>query len=166
MALGAIAELEKGAGVEVRPPFPVLPSLRIRADLDSSPSVHPHQPAAHVHHLAHLFVSILLSSLPSPSPVQLPPHLLHLPSLHSASHLPHPPTSPIIPLLTPSPRPLAAFLREKGFLTRPITYPTVPYGEERVRLCLHAENTEEEVRGLAEAVVQWAKKASEIKAKL
>ncbi|GJN93686.1 hypothetical protein Rhopal_006743-T1 [Rhodotorula paludigena] len=69
-----------------------------------------------------------------------------------------PSTSPIIPLLTSSPRPLAGFLRERGFLVRPITYPTVPRGEERVRICLHAGNTQEEVEGLCEAVKEWIKR--------
>ncbi|GAA5945926.1 hypothetical protein JCM10213_006184 [Rhodosporidiobolus nylandii] len=125
------------------------------------------EPAAHVHRLARLFVSALLSSLPAASSISLPPHLLSL----SPSDAPHPPTSPIIPLLTTSPRPLAAFLREKGFLVRPITYPTVPKGEERVRVCLHAGNLEEEVRGVAQGVLEWAnrqeaEKASALKAKL
>ncbi|GAA6022091.1 hypothetical protein JCM10207_001044 [Rhodosporidiobolus poonsookiae] len=114
-------------------------------------------PAAHVHALARLLVSHLLARLPPHSPVSLPPHLLSLPpppaSPSSASA--HPPTSPIVPLLTPTPRPLAAFLRTRGFLVRPITYPTVPVGEERVRVCLHAGNTEGEVRGLCEGVVEW-----------
>lgn len=40
---------------------------------------------------------------------------------------------------------------------RPITWPTVPKGGERVRVCLHSGNTREEVKGLAEGVVEWAK---------
>ncbi|KEP52045.1 8-amino-7-oxononanoate synthase [Rhizoctonia solani 123E] len=65
--------------------------------------------------------------------------------------------TPIVPILTPYPRPLAQHLREHGFLARPITHPTVPKGEERVRICLHAANTEEEVDGLVDALVEWAK---------
>ena len=38
---------------------------------------------------------------------------------------------------------------------RPITYPTVPKGMERVRVCLHAGNSEEDVEGLAEGVRSW-----------
>ncbi|KAM0746721.1 8-amino-7-oxononanoate synthase [Meredithblackwellia eburnea MCA 4105] len=64
-------------------------------------------------------------------------------------------TSPIIPLLTPEPAELARFLIGKGFLVRPITYPTVPRGEERVRVCLHAGNTEKEVLSLANFVKEW-----------
>jgi 7-keto-8-aminopelargonate synthetase-like enzyme len=42
--------------------------------------------------------------------------------------------TPIVPILTRYPRPLAQHLRERGFLARPITHPTVPKGEERVRV--------------------------------
>ncbi|BGP42769.1 hypothetical protein JCM10449v2_006781 [Rhodotorula kratochvilovae] len=110
------------------------------------------EPAMHVHSLASHLVSRLSSLLPPTSPVSLPPHLL---ALSFSSTAPHPTTSPIIPLLTPSPRPLAAFLRARGFLVRPITYPTVPRGEERVRVCLHAGNTRRQVDGLCEAVAEW-----------
>ncbi|CAE6406632.1 unnamed protein product [Rhizoctonia solani] len=64
--------------------------------------------------------------------------------------------TPIVPILTPRPRLLAQHLRERGFLARPITHPTVPKGEERVRICLHAANTEEEVDGLVDALLEWA----------
>ncbi|PWN20659.1 PLP-dependent transferase [Microstroma glucosiphilum] len=65
--------------------------------------------------------------------------------------------SPIIPLLTPHAhtRPLAAHLQAQGFLVRPITYPTVPRGRDRVRICVHADNTAEEIRGLGRAVRDW-----------
>ncbi|GJN93692.1 hypothetical protein Rhopal_006749-T1 [Rhodotorula paludigena] len=73
----------------------------------------------------------------------------------------------LLPLLTPSPRPLATFLRERGYLVRPITYPTVPRGEERVRVCLHAGNTKEEVEGLCEGVRAWVEREqTESRAKL
>lgn len=39
---------------------------------------------------------------------------------------------------------------------RPITWPTVPKGKDRVRVCLHAGNTEEEVTKLAKEMVVWA----------
>lgn len=38
---------------------------------------------------------------------------------------------------------------------RAIVAPTVPHGAERVRVCLHAGNTVEEVRGLVRAVEGW-----------
>ena len=36
-------------------------------------------------------------------------------------------------------------LAEKGFEVRPILSPTVPKGEERLRFCIHAFNTNEEM---------------------
>ncbi|TNY17367.1 pyridoxal phosphate-dependent transferase [Rhodotorula diobovata] len=117
------------------------------------------EPAAHVHALAVRLVSRLSSLLPPASSVSLPPHLSSIiTSSSTATAAPHPPTSPIVPLLTPSPRPLAAFLRTRGFLARPITYPTVPRGEERLRVCLHAGNTQREVDGLCEAVAEWVRR--------
>jgi 8-amino-7-oxononanoate synthase len=40
--------------------------------------------------------------------------------------------------------------------TRPITWPTVPKGKDRVRICLHAGNTRNEVERLVDAMVGWA----------
>ena len=40
---------------------------------------------------------------------------------------------------------------------RPITWPTVPKGKDRIRVCLHAGNTKEEVDRLAHAMVEWAR---------
>ncbi len=39
-------------------------------------------------------------------------------------------------------------LREVGFDVKPILYPTVPKGEERLRFCLHAFNTKEEIKSI------------------
>ena len=58
--------------------------------------------------------------------------------------------------MTSYPHPLAARLRTLGLNARPITWPTVPKGKERVRVCLHAENTFEEVDLLVKYSVQWA----------
>jgi 8-amino-7-oxononanoate synthase len=43
----------------------------------------------------------------------------------------------------------AARLRNKGFDVRPIRRPTVPEGTERIRICLHAFNTPEDIAALA-----------------
>lgn len=40
---------------------------------------------------------------------------------------------------------------------RPITWPTVPKGLDRVRVCLHSGNTPDEIDRLAAEMVQWAK---------
>jgi len=66
-------------------------------------------------------------------------------------------SSPIIPILTPHPRPLSAYLVALGMNVRPITWPTVPKGKDRVRVCLHSGNTKAEVDRLAIGVVTWAK---------
>ena len=39
---------------------------------------------------------------------------------------------------------------------RPITWPTVPNGKDRVRVCLHAGNSWGEIDGLIEAILEWA----------
>ncbi|KAH6909374.1 PLP-dependent transferase [Coprinopsis sp. MPI-PUGE-AT-0042] len=106
--------------------------------------------------LSSSFTSSLLHRISS---ARIPPHLLSLPT-----HITSPPLakhtsdpSPIIPLLTSRPRPLSAFLLSKhGINARPITWPTVPKGKDRVRVCLHAGNTREEVDLLVRAVVEWA----------
>ncbi|KAG6907375.1 hypothetical protein DXG01_009104 [Tephrocybe rancida] len=103
-------------------------------------------------HLAHI----------PPSLLSLPQSLLSYPSLSLSPHT-YPkntsPPSPIIPLLTPHPRPLAAALRALGMNARPITWPTVPKGQDRVRVCLHAGNTVGEVERLVGGVVRWAEEA-------
>lgn len=43
-------------------------------------------------------------------------------------------------------------LQAQGFDVRPILTPTVAKGQERIRICLHSFNTEQEVLNLAEAI--------------
>jgi 8-amino-7-oxononanoate synthase len=43
---------------------------------------------------------------------------------------------------------VAKAMREKGFEVRAVLSPTVPLGMERLRICLHAYNTKEEVSAL------------------
>ena len=95
----------------------------------------------------------------------IPPELLSLP-VHLSAIQPDTPhltvpslarlPTPIIPIMTSRPRPLSAYLRVKGMNARPITWPTVPKGKERIRVCLHAGNNREEVEALALAMVEWA----------
>ncbi|KAJ6501887.1 pyridoxal phosphate-dependent transferase [Mycena sanguinolenta] len=82
----------------------------------------------------------------------VPIHLLSLPvHLHHSSL-----ASPIIPIMTTRPRPLSAHLLSLGMNARPITWPTVPKGKDRVRVCLHAGNTKCDVDRLIEGMMQWA----------
>lgn len=49
---------------------------------------------------------------------------------------------------------LCRALQKDGFDVRPIVAPTVPEGKERIRICIHAFNTEEEIVGLAESILR------------
>ena len=64
-------------------------------------------------------------------------------------------TSAIQTLLYPgneNAKKVARTLQQKGFDVRPILYPTVPCGTERLRICLHAFNAAEDIRLLANAI--------------
>jgi 8-amino-7-oxononanoate synthase len=63
------------------------------------------------------------------------------------------PKSPIFALQTQDPRELAAYCQKSGFVVRAVVPPTVP--TRRVRVCLHAGNTVEEVDGLVKRVDEW-----------
>ncbi|ETS83586.1 hypothetical protein PFICI_05462 [Pestalotiopsis fici W106-1] len=65
--------------------------------------------------------------------------------------------SPIIPIYTSSPRSLAAWCQQRGFMVRPIVAPTVPAGTERVRICLHAMNSIGQVDALITTIEHWAR---------
>ncbi|KAF4997928.1 hypothetical protein FGRMN_3519 [Fusarium graminum] len=57
---------------------------------------------------------------------------------------------------------LTMHLHRDGFNATPVDPPVVPRGTGRVRLIVHAGNTEEQVRGLAASVIQWAREMLEI----
>ncbi|KAG5652601.1 hypothetical protein H0H81_004383 [Sphagnurus paluster] len=103
------------------------------------------------HFTTYLHPRLALAHIPKRL-LSLPEHLT--PPSHSHTRAPAP--SPIIPLMTAHPRPLSAYLLALGMNARPITWPTVPKGRDRVRVCLHAANTREEVERLAEGAVRWA----------
>jgi 8-amino-7-oxononanoate synthase len=77
-------------------------------------------------------------------------------------HLPHgqllPSNSPIQGIVldgNDKVRALAEYLKARKFNVKPILSPTVPKGSERVRICLHGDNTFEEVDALVEATHQY-----------
>ncbi|KAJ5670549.1 8-amino-7-oxononanoate synthase [Penicillium maclennaniae] len=78
----------------------------------------------------------------------------------------HFPTSPIFSIRTSQPRLLASHCRMHGYIARAIMAPTVPEGKERVRVCLHAGNTEEEIDGLVDLVQRWLDSQLRMGAKL
>ncbi|KAK1717668.1 aminotransferase class I and II [Colletotrichum lupini] len=79
----------------------------------------------------------------------------HRPDRNLMHLAPGKPRSPIIPLFTSDPRGLAQHCQRRGFMLRPIVAPTVPVGSERVRICLHAGNSVDEVEGLVSAIEGW-----------
>ncbi|KAG9233964.1 8-amino-7-oxononanoate synthase [Amylocarpus encephaloides] len=116
--------------------FPSLAAIKVVYDLMESGGTQPL--LNHLQSLTSQFHS-LLRSLPSTTLLTIPPI----------------PQSPIFSLLTPRPRVLAKYCQERGFVVRAIVSPTVPVGTERVRVCLHAGNTFEEVEGLMEVLREW-----------
>ena len=77
------------------------------------------------------------------------PSLLNIPD-----ECPH---SPIFALLSTKPRELAKYCQQAGFVVRAVVPPTVPEGTERVRVCLHAGNTLEEINRFVRCVGEWVK---------
>lgn len=74
--------------------------------------------------------------------------------------------SPIFSIRTRLPRELARYCQERGLIVRPIMAPTVPLGKERVRVCLHAGNTRQEMDRLLDTIEKWAGLHHQLIAKL
>lgn len=98
--------------------------------------------------LFHL-IDYLHARLKSLTPLidQLPPGSMSLPETC--------PESAIFALLMKDPRELATFCQEAGFVVRAVMHPTVPLGTQRVRICLHAGNTEDEIDAFVGRVRVW-----------
>ncbi|KAF2473836.1 PLP-dependent transferase [Lindgomyces ingoldianus] len=65
------------------------------------------------------------------------------------------PRSPIFSIQTAQSKSLARFLQDKGIVVRAVVPPTVPEGTSRVRVCLHAGNTKEEIEDLVSKMKMW-----------
>jgi 8-amino-7-oxononanoate synthase len=50
---------------------------------------------------------------------------------------------------------IASHIQQKGFDVRPILSPTVKKGEERLRFCIHAFNTEQEIQSLLSCIKMY-----------
>ena len=87
-------------------------------------------------------------------------HLSQLISLFQATQLPYKllvSQTPIQGIVIPGNskvKQAAAMLQKNGFDVRPILYPTVPRGEERLRIVLHSFNTVEDVQALLSCLQQ------------
>ncbi|KAL5513583.1 hypothetical protein ACEPAH_3982 [Sanghuangporus vaninii] len=64
--------------------------------------------------------------------------------------------SPIFPLLTPVSLQLSRHLRSLGYASQAIPFPVVPRGQERIRVIVHAGNTEPELEDFIQHLVNWA----------
>ena len=64
--------------------------------------------------------------------------------------------SPVIPVFAPSARRLAEYLVEKGFAASQVLYPLVK--RSRIRVSIHAGNTEEEIDSLANELLAWVER--------
>ncbi|KAG1852790.1 PLP-dependent transferase [Suillus subalutaceus] len=109
------------------------------------------QLALHLLDLSRYFLELLRPHLQSAPPelLCLPGHLRaddHKDPTNTPSDASFPPPTPIIPLLTPHPHSLAAHLASlsQPLFTKAITWPTVPVGTSRVRVCLHAGHTRDD----------------------
>lgn len=71
------------------------------------------------------------------------------------------PQSPIFSIQLREPKALAKFLQERGMMVRAVVPPTVPEGTSRVRVCLHAGNTAEEIDELLLAMREWCVERSQ-----
>lgn len=82
--------------------------------------------------------------------LRLPSDLEHL--LQSPVECPE---TPIFSVLSSEPKVLAAHCQKSGFVVRGIVPPTVPEGTERIRICLHAGNTLQQVEALVAVIRAW-----------
>lgn len=65
--------------------------------------------------------------------------------------------SPIVALVTQPGQcnDLAQSIQRSGYWVNPVSYPIVPKELERVRINLHADNTEAEIHGVVQVIAEW-----------
>lgn len=91
----------------------------------------------------------------------IPPEVLSLPSYLQPPQAPHQLPTPIVPLMSFYAMSLETHLKRSGMSARGITWPVVSVGEERVRVCLHANNTVQDVERLVDRAIEWATETAE-----
>ncbi|KAF2688258.1 PLP-dependent transferase [Lentithecium fluviatile CBS 122367] len=129
-------------------PFSSLALIRTSYAFLRSP---PHAPlAAHLHALIQTLFHLLTSPARSPAFTSQ----LRLPSTC--------PQSPIFSIQLQDPKALASFLQKREMMVRAVVPPTVPEGTQRVRVCLHAGNTVEDVRRLVGAMGEWCEEQARL----
>jgi len=143
--------------------FPSLVSIEVTYNFLMSRQAEPL-----LQHLRHLiqYTNKLLQALSTRLPG--PTDLFHLPisarsRMRNSENTSSIAMTPVIPIITSLPRSLAAYCQRNGFMVRPIVAPTVPRGEERVRICLHAANTTSEVGELMRVMEEWVIAQSTVK---
>ncbi|CAI2163535.1 5330_t:CDS:2 [Funneliformis geosporum] len=52
---------------------------------------------------------------------------------------------------------LSRVIQKSGYNVKPIRSPTVPNGKERVRICIHSDNTEEQIHGIINVIENYFK---------
>lgn len=98
----------------------------------------------HLHHLTQALFTYLKDLYSISEAAQM---LLKIPSAC--------PQSPIFGVQLQQPRLLASYLQNQGMMVRAVVPPTVPSGTQRIRICLHAGNTLQEVEQLVRALEWW-----------
>ncbi|GFF62458.1 8-amino-7-oxononanoate synthase [Aspergillus udagawae] len=68
-------------------------------------------------------------------------------------------SAPIIPIITSVGQSagLAEKLQEAGYWVNPVRYPIVPRDKERVRIVVHADNTDEQIDEVVDLIMIWAR---------
>lgn len=64
--------------------------------------------------------------------------------------------SPVIPVFTARAGRLADYLLQRGYAVTPMTYPVV--NRPRIRVIIHAGNTEEEINSFTNELLGWAER--------
>lgn len=130
-------------------PFPSLAAIKAAYSLLQNG--HTETLAAHLKRMTWHFQSSLITMLRRHSGKGRGGRTLHISPIC--------PQSPIFALETEHARSLAKHCQDSGFMVRAVVPPTVP--TRRVRVCLHAGNTVEEIDSLLRAIEQWLVRQNE-----